>query len=77
MSRERFSNPAQSRPAWAVDYSSLPHSKIQAFSIETAGHLRRDSELELYFSGLGKVRLEFSRNFNLSYVAKVIGWAIL
>lgn len=60
-----------------VDYSSLPYSKIQAFSIETAGTFDRDSELELYFSGLGKVRLEFSRNFNLSYVAKVIGWAIL
>lgn len=60
-----------------VDISSLPYSKIQAFSIETAGTFDRDSELEMYFSGLGKVRLEFDRNFNLSHVAKLIGSATL
>jgi hypothetical protein len=49
-----------------VDISSLPYGKIQAFSIETAGTFDRDSELEMYFSGLGKVRLEFDRNFNLT-----------
>lgn len=37
-----------------VDISSLPYSKIQAFSIETAGTFDRDSELEMYFSGLGR-----------------------
>ena len=37
------------------DYSSLPYSKVQAFSVETAGVIDLDSELELYFSALGKV----------------------
>ena len=60
-----------------VDISSLPYGKIQAFSIETAGTFDRDSELEMYFSGLGKVRLEFDRNFNLTDVAKLIGSATL
>jgi hypothetical protein len=41
------------------DFTSLPYSKIQAFSIETAGTFDLDSELDLWFSGLGKVRLEF------------------
>jgi hypothetical protein len=41
------------------DYSSLPYSKIQAWSIETAGRFDLDSELELWFSGLGKVHLDF------------------
>ncbi len=59
------------------DYSSLPLSKIQAFSIETAGTFDRDSELELYFSGLGRVRLEFAGNFDLAYVARLIGSRIL
>jgi hypothetical protein len=59
------------------DISSLPYNKIQAFSIETAGTFDRDSELEMYFSGLGKVRLEFSKNFNLTYVAQLIGWATM
>lgn len=59
------------------DTSSLPYSKIQAFSVETAGHFDRDSELELWFSGLGRVKLEFAGNFDVAYVAKLIGWAIL
>ncbi|MFC4812970.1 PH domain-containing protein, partial [Paenibacillus sp. GCM10023250] len=41
------------------DYTSLPYSKIQAFSVETAGTFDLDAELELWFSGLGRVRLEF------------------
>ena len=40
------------------DFTSLPYSKIQAFSVETAGVLDLDSELDLWFSGLGKVRFE-------------------
>lgn len=59
------------------DTSSLPYSKIQAFSVETAGHFDRDSELELWFSGLGRVKPEFAGNFDVAYVAKLIGWAIL
>ena len=40
-----------------VDYSSLPYSKIQAYSVETAGVIDLDSELELWFIGLGKIKL--------------------
>ena len=36
------------------DFTSLPYSKIQAFSIETAGTFDLDAELDLGFSGLGK-----------------------
>ena len=32
------------------DYSSLPYSKIQAFSVETSGVFDLDSELELWFN---------------------------
>ncbi len=38
------------------DYTSLPYSKIQAFSIETAGMFDLDAELELYFYCLGKLK---------------------
>ncbi|UVS80863.1 MULTISPECIES: PH domain-containing protein [Actinokineospora] len=41
------------------DFTSLPFAKVQAFSVETAGTFDLDAELELWFSGLGKVRLEF------------------
>ena len=37
------------------DFTSLPMSKVRAFSMETAGTFDLDAELELWFSGLGKV----------------------
>lgn len=42
------------------DYTSLPFSKLQAFSIETSGHFDLDSELTLAYSGLGTIKLEFT-----------------
>lgn len=59
------------------DFTSLPYSKIQAFSIETAGTFDLDSELELWFSGLGKVKLEFISQANVSEIAKIISNKIL
>lgn len=41
------------------DFTSLPYAKVQAFSVETAGGVDRDSEMELWFSGIGRVRFEF------------------
>ena len=59
------------------DFSSLPYSKVQAFSIETAGVLDLDSELELWFSGLGKVKFEFAAQADVSKIARTIGGFIL
>src|SRR5512132_2460676 len=36
------------------DYTSIPYSKIQSFSVETAGVLDRDCELEVYISSIGR-----------------------
>lgn len=55
------------------DYTSLPYSKISAFSVETAGVLDLDSELEMYFSGLGKVKFEFTGESNIVEIGKIIG----
>ena len=59
------------------DYTSLPYSKIQAFSVETAGVFDLDSELDLWFSGLGKVRFEFVKNANVSAICKLISEHVL
>ena len=59
------------------DFTSLPYSKIQAFSIETAGTFDLDAELELYFSGLGKVKFEFSGSSNVTAIGKLISEQIL
>lgn len=55
------------------DYSSLPWAKVQAWSVETAGKLDLDSELELWFSGLGKVRLEFKGKVDIRAIGQLIG----
>ena len=59
------------------DFSSLPYSKLQAFSVETAGVLDLDSELELWFSGLGKVKFEFVSKANVSYICRLISGFVL
>ena len=43
-----------------IDYTSIPYSKLQAFSIETSGTFDLDSELDVTISGLGTVRFELS-----------------
>ncbi len=48
-----------------------------AFSVETAGTLDLDAELELYFSGLGKVKFDFTGKTNIVEIAKVIGAFVL
>ena len=58
-------------------FTTLPYSKIQAFSIETAGVLDLDSELEIYFSGLGKVKFEISGKNDIDEIGKIISEKIL
>ena len=59
------------------DFTSLPYSKIQAFSVETAGVFDLDSELELWFSGIGKVKFEFIGATDVSYICKMISMKVL
>ena len=59
------------------DFTSLPYSKIQAFSVETAGTFDLDAELDLWFSSVGKVRFEFSKNSNVGELNRVISEYVL
>lgn len=59
------------------DFTSLPYSKVVAYSIETAGNFDLDSELELYFSGLGQVKFEFSGLSNIVKIGQKISEFIL
>lgn len=60
-----------------VDFTSLPYSKIQAYSVETAGTIDLDSELELWFSGLGKVKLEFVTRADVAAICRFISEQVL
>ena len=55
------------------DFTSMPYSKISVFSIETSGTLDLDSELEMYFSGVGKVKFEFSGKSDIVEIGRIIG----
>jgi len=59
------------------DFTSLPYSKIQAFSVETAGAFDLDSELELWFSGMGRVKLEFIGATDVAHLCKMISQRVL
>lgn len=59
------------------DYTSLPYNKIQAFSVETAGVFDLDAELELWFSGLGRVKLEFTADTDITGICRMIGSMVL
>jgi hypothetical protein len=54
------------------DFTSLPYAKISAFSIETAGTFDLDSELDLFYSGVGKVRFEFKGNSDIIEIGRII-----
>src|SRR3954465_9211092 len=59
------------------DFTSLPYSKIQAFSAATAGHFDLDAELDLWFSGLGNVRLEFKGSADIRGLGQLIAHYVL
>ena len=59
------------------DFTTLPYSKIQAYSVETAGVFDLDSELDLWFSGMGKVRFEFVSQANVSAICRMISERVL
>lgn len=54
------------------DFTSIPYNKITTFSLETAGLLDFDAELEIYMSGVGKVKFEFTGSTNVKEICKII-----
>lgn len=59
------------------DYTIMPYSKISVFSIETSGVLDMDSELQLYFSGVGRVTFEFTGGSDIVEIGQMISRHLL
>ena len=59
------------------DFSSLPYNRIQAFSVATAGNMELDSELDLWFSGLGQVTFEFDAQADATAICRMISERVL
>ena len=60
-----------------TDFSSIPYSKIQVFSIETSGTFDLDSELDVTISGLGTIRFELSSQSNIKELGQFISTYVL
>lgn len=60
-----------------VDYTSMPYSKVQSYSVETSGTFDRDCELELWFSSVGSVKFEIRGNFDIVSFNKVLSSFVL
>ena len=60
-----------------IDYTSIPYSKIQIFSIETAGSFDLDSELDVTISGMGTIRFELSSKTNIQELGQFLSNQIL
>lgn len=54
------------------DYTSIPYRMISTFSLETAGLFDFNSELELYMSGVGRVKFQFTNSSDVKEICKII-----
>ncbi len=59
------------------DFTSMPYKKVSVFSVETSGTFDLDSELEMYFSGVGKVKFEFTGKSDIIEIGKLISQFVL
>lgn len=59
------------------DITSFPYSKVQAYSVESAGVLDIDSEIQLWISGMGKARFEFTGGTNVNDICRLISNFVL
>ncbi len=59
------------------DYTSMPYNKIQVYSVETSGVFDMESELEIWFSGVGKVRFEFTGGSKVTEICRIISSYVL
>ena len=60
-----------------IDYTSIPYSKIQIFSIETSGTFDLDSELEVTVSGLGTIKFELNAQTDIKSLGQYMSSKIL
>lgn len=60
-----------------VDYTSIPYKKINAYSVETSSTFDMDAELDIFVSGIGKIRFEFRGRSDIKEISRFISQAIL
>ena len=59
------------------DFTSIPYSKIQMYSVETAGTMDFDSEFTIWISGMGEFKFELAGSSDIVGLNKLISRYIL
>lgn len=61
------------------DFSTLPYSKLQYFSVQTPGFAEviPDCEMELFFTNGFKAKFEFKGNCNIIQLGKILSAYVL
>lgn len=59
------------------DFTSIPYSRIQMYSVETAGTMDFDSELTIWISGMGEFKFEFTTGSDVVGLNKMMSRYIL
>lgn len=55
-----------------TDITSIPYTSIDLFSVETAGWMDRDAELDIYIKGIGEYCFEFDRSTSMTEICNYI-----
>ena len=59
------------------DFASIPYSRIQMYSVETAGTIDLDSEFTIWISGMGEFKFEFTGSTDVVGLSKMISRYIM
>lgn len=57
--------------------TTLPYRTVVAFSIETSGVVDTDSELEIFFSSVGRVTFEFLGSRHIAEIGRTLSEYVL
>jgi len=60
-----------------TDYISIPYQAIRAYSVETAGRMDSDSELKIYASGYGKIKIDFVTDVDVFAIKRFLNSMVL
>ena len=59
------------------DFTSLPYSRVEAFSVEAASAFGLEAQLDIWFGRFGKVRFDFKGEADIHQVAQLIARSVL
>jgi hypothetical protein len=60
-----------------IDFTSIPYSRIQTFSVETVGVIDGDCELQICVSSMGCIKFYFESGFDIISFNKLVSKFIL